>query len=193
MVALAKIPVRMSVEEFVNWNPGDGRHWQLVDGEPRTMAPSTRTHGTIQSRIAYLLTGHFERHRSPCVVVTEPGIVPRALSEHNMRVPDLAVTCSAYDAEESALSDPVLIIEILSPSNQAETWANVWAYTSIPSVREILVLRTDRVGADLLLRQGDGTWPERPAPITDGELVLASIGFQAPLSEVYARTRLARR
>ena len=33
MVALAKTPVRMSVAEFLNWNPGDGRRWQLIDGE----------------------------------------------------------------------------------------------------------------------------------------------------------------
>ncbi|SFK59646.1 hypothetical protein [Methylocapsa palsarum] len=42
---------------------------------------------------------------------------------HERRIPDLAVTCSGYDAEESALANPVLLIEILSPSNQAETWA----------------------------------------------------------------------
>jgi hypothetical protein len=40
---------------------------------------------------------------------------------------------SGHDEEESALTDPVLLIEILSPSNQAETWANVWAYATIPS------------------------------------------------------------
>ena len=26
----------MSVQDFLSWNPGDGRRWQLVDGEPRT-------------------------------------------------------------------------------------------------------------------------------------------------------------
>jgi hypothetical protein len=50
------------------------------------------------------------------------------------------------------LTDPVLLIEILSPRNQAKTWTNVWAYTSIPSVREILILRGDRVAAELLRR-----------------------------------------
>ena len=53
-----------------------------------------------------------------------------------------AVLVSGYDTEESALADPVLLIEILSPSYQAETWANVWAYATIPSVQEILVLKT---------------------------------------------------
>lgn len=38
------------------------------------------------------------------------------------------------------MSDPVLLMEILSPSDAQQTWANVWAYATIPSVTEILVV-----------------------------------------------------
>jgi hypothetical protein len=82
-------------------------------------------------------------------------------------------------------------VEILSPSNRAETWANVWAYTSIPSLREILVLRSEEIGADVLRRQPDGSWPDRAALIADGDLALDSIGFSIPLAELYARTPIA--
>src|SRR5579872_5113723 len=119
MVALAKIPVPMSAEEFLNWNPGDGQRWQLVDGEPRAMAPANRTHGSIQNELGSLIRNYLRERQSPCVVVTTPGIVPPVLSGHNVRIPDLAVTRSAYDSEESTLTDPSLIVEILSPSNQA--------------------------------------------------------------------------
>lgn len=192
-MSAAKLPIRMTVEQFLNWEPGDGRLWQLVDGEPRAMAPANRTHGRLLARLTHFLESHFGEGQSPCSVIVAPGVVPRILAAHNVRIPDLAVTCSEYEQEESTLADPVLIVEILSPSNQAETWANVWAYTSIPSVREILVLRGDAVGAELLRRGPDGTWPEQPVTITDGELVLDSIGFRVPLVEVYATTRLARR
>jgi Uma2 family endonuclease len=86
----------------------------------------------------------------------------------------------------------VLLVEILSPSNQPKTWTNVWTYTSIPSVQEILVLHTSRIAAELLRRSDDGTWPERMTVNSDGELVLDSIDFRVPLAELYARTRLAR-
>jgi Uma2 family endonuclease len=105
----------------------------------------------------------------------------------------LAVTCTDYQDEEAALTDPVLIVEILSPSNQAETWSNVWTYTTIPSVQEILVLFSIKIGADLLRRRKDGSWPEEPERITDGDLILESIGFRTPLAEVYRTTRLRRR
>ena len=116
---------------------------------------------------------------------------PPRSSETNVRIPDLAVTCSGYDAEESALADPVLLIEILSPSNQAETWANVWAYATIPSVQEILILKTASIGAELLRRNQDGSWPNQPLSIATGDLTLESIGFHVPLAAAYRTTRLA--
>ncbi len=126
----------------------------------------------------------------PCRVVTTPGVIPRVQSETNFRIPDVAVSCSGYDAEDSALTDPVLLIEILSPSNQAETWANVWAYATIPSVKEILVLRTATIGAELLCRNLDGSWPEQPLTIAAGNLTLQSIGLTISLAAAYRTTRL---
>src|ERR1700732_1504108 len=161
MGAIAEIPVRMTVAEFLAWDAGDGQLWQLVDGEPQAMAPANRTHGAIQAELCSLIRNHLEERSSPCSVVTTPGVIPRVQSETNLRIPDLAVTCSGYDTEESALADPVLLIEILSPSNQAETWANVWAYTTIPSVQEILVLKTVSIGVELLRRNQDGSWPNQ--------------------------------
>ena len=191
MSALPKIPIRMTVAEFFAWNPPSAQLWQLVDGEPQAMAPANRTHGAIQNELGRLLANHFDERKSPCSVVAAPGVIPRVQSETNVRIPDLAVTCSGYDAEESALADPVLLIEILSPSNQAETWANVWAYTTIPSVQEILVLKTASIAAELLRRNPDGSWPRQPLSIETGDLALESIGFRLPLAAAYRTTRLA--
>jgi Uma2 family endonuclease len=189
--ALPKIPIRMTVAEFFAWTPPSAQLWQLVDGEPRAMAPANRTHGAIQSELNRLIANYLAERTSPCSVVTTPGVIPRVQSETNVRIPDLAVTCSGYDAEESALTDPVLLIEILSPSNQAETWANVWAYTTIPSVQEILVLKTASIGAELLRRNPDASWPSQPLSIETGDLTLESIRFNFPLAAAYRTTRFA--
>ena len=109
-----------------------------------------------------------------------------------MRVPDLAVRCSEPQVEEPALTDPVLLIEIPSPSNQTETWSNVWTYTTIPSLREILVLYSVSIGAGILRRRPGGTWPQDPETILEGDLILESIGFRVPLADIYRTTRLRR-
>ena len=190
MSEAVKIPVRMSVDEFLAWEPGDGRAWQLVDGEPQAMSPASIPHGVLQTRLALLLQAQFDAQDSPCVAVTAPGVTPHVQASHNMRVPDLAVTCSPADLEGTSMTAPVLIIEILSPNNQKETWANVWTYTTIPSVREILVLNSFRLGAELLRRNPDGGWPQEALSVISGDLVLDSVGLRVPLADIYRNTRL---
>jgi Uma2 family endonuclease len=187
-----KLPARMSVAEFVAWNAPEGARWQLVDGAPEAMAPASRTHGAILIEVGALISRHLAERSSSCTVIAEPGIVPKVRANLNFRIPDLAVTCTPYQVEEHALTDPVLIIEILSPNNESETWANVWTYTTIPSVQEIVVISSVFVRADLLRRLPDGSWPEKPEVIEDGELLLKRIDFRAPLRAIYRTTRLAR-
>jgi Uma2 family endonuclease len=89
--------------------------------------------------------------------------------------------------------EPVLLVEILSPSNEAETRANIWAYTTIPSVRELLVVHSTRIEAELLRRNADGSWPEQPEIIgSDGDLSLTRIAFAERLAALYRTTALAR-
>ena len=115
----------------------------------------------------------------------------RVRAAANLRIPDLAITCVPNEPTERALPDPILIIEILSPSNEAETRQNVWAYASIPSVREILLVRSTEVAAELFRRQADGSWPDEPQPVENaGELQLDSVGFRTPLSAFYEDTHL---
>ncbi len=180
---------RMTVEEFLDW-PGDGtgRTHQLIDGEPQAMAPASGTHGTIQATLARLLGNHLTG--SGCRAVVAPGVVPRVRSEANMRVPDLAVTCELDESGLHAVAEPILLVEILSPSNEAETRANVWTYTTIPTVREILLVRSTHIAAELIRREPDGGWPANAQPIAaDAPLVLESLDFLCPLTAVYEGTR----
>jgi Uma2 family endonuclease len=193
MVAAFKLPRRrMTVDEFVAWDPedGSGAVWQLRDGEPEMMAPATDVHGSIQNEVAHLITAHLQNAGSHCRSVIAPGVIPRVRSDRNMLVPDIGITCEPPSGR--ALPNPVVLIEIISTSNEDDTWANVWAYTTIPSVREIVIVSSVRVGAELLRRTPEGDWPERPDRIPpDGALRLESIGFAMPLRAAYRTSGLA--
>jgi Uma2 family endonuclease len=193
MAALPKLaPSRMTIEEFLDWSgDGSGQKFELVDGEPRAMAPASVPHGIIQANIAGILRTHLIGSR--CYVVVEPGVIPRVRSDANMRVPDLAVSCEVSNVGQRALSEPTLVIEILSPSNESETRENVWAYTTIPTVREILLIRSTRIAAELIRRGADGDWPSNPEPIeADAALFLESLDFSCPLAAIYENTHLSR-
>jgi Uma2 family endonuclease len=136
----------MTVAEFLAWDaPGETR-WQLVDAEPIAMAPASRTRGVPQLELGGLTRNHLAGAGSPCTVVAASGIIPRVRASENFRIPDLAVTRTRYETEEYDVSNPILIVEVISPSNRADTWRNVWAFTTIPSLREILLLSSPRFG-----------------------------------------------
>jgi Uma2 family endonuclease len=194
MVAIRKrLSTRMTVDEFLLWDARDatGRRWQLVDGEPVLMAPATDVHGRIQAELIRLLGNHLLAAGSRCSVVDAPGIVPRVRARENFRVPDLGVTC-APPSGEVMVPDPILLIEILSPGNEAKTRANIWAYTTIPTGQEILAVRSTRMEVELLRRSPDGNWPASPLNVRPPDaLELASIGFRIPVSDLYRTAGLA--
>jgi Uma2 family endonuclease len=180
---------RMTLDEFLLWNAP--RPMQLVDGEPQAMAPATEIHGLLKAELVALLRNHLLDQRSACRVVTAPGVVPRVRSDVNFRIPDLGVTCSP-PSQSAVVAEPVLLIEILSPSNEVDTRANVWAYTTIPSVQEILLLRSSRIEAELLRRGPDGSWPAGPMMLgPEATLTLDSLGFTVALAAVYRTTGLS--
>jgi Uma2 family endonuclease len=178
-------PARMTVAEFLQW-PEDptGALWQLVDGEPTMMAPASDGHNTVLGNLTILLGNHVQRTRPSCRVVPNTGIRPRVRRDHNVRIPDLTVTCAPMRHGVHLTPNPILTVEILSISNQAETWSNVWTYCTIPSLEEILVVKSTEYAAELLRRDADGSWPERFVPV--GETFdLASIGGSFRLADVY--------
>jgi Uma2 family endonuclease len=131
----------MTVAQFLSWRgDGSGRKFQLVDGELRAMAPGSATHGTIQMTLGRIVGNKLIEDGARCRVVSEPAIATRVRAKFNMRVPDLGVSCTADAPGQQELPDPVVLIEILSPGNASDTWDNVWSYTTIPSVRESVVV-----------------------------------------------------
>jgi Uma2 family endonuclease len=188
--AIKLSPGNMTIAEFLAWaEDADGR-WQLGDGEPELMSPPAELHGVIQAALVMLLGNHLARHQPTCRVVIGPGVIPRLRSDRNMLVPDIAITCTPPRGDH-AVQQPVLLAEILSPSNAKQTRANIWAFTTIPSVAELLVIRSDRIGAEVLRREPDGHWPAQPMLLEDGDtLGLATLEFSAPLRQLCRGTLL---
>ena len=86
----------------------------------------------------------------------------------------------------------VFLLEVLSPSNEQDTRDNVWAYMTVPSVRQILLLESTGVRGEMFTRRPGGPWPEEAQELLGADLVhVEQIDFTCPLSDSYARTSLA--
>ncbi|MFM9939476.1 MAG: Uma2 family endonuclease [Hyphomicrobiaceae bacterium] len=190
--AAPKLPPLMTVEEFLAW-PGDGsgRIYELVEGELRAQDAARDTHGTIHAHLARIIGNHIEAARPNCRVVAAPGLQPNLRATWNYRIPEIAVTCTANRADVHKTPDPLLVIEVLSPSNVRDTWSNIPLFASLPSVMEILVVDSTEVIAHLLRRKADGSWPENPTVIESGAVHLTSIDLALTLTDIYRGTHLA--
>jgi Uma2 family endonuclease len=183
----------MTVEQFLDW-PGDGHvgKLELVDGVVRAMAPPSEAHGTIQANLARLIGNHLIAAGSRCRVVTEAPIVPRFKPNQNARLPDLTVNC-APPSNSKTLERPILIVEILSPSNIDETWESIRAVATLPTVTEVLVVSSTEVMVEVFTQDPVSGWPAEG--VAFGQLAdaanLASIDLTLPLAGIYAGTVLA--
>lgn len=198
MNALAPQPPfrhRMTTADFLAW-PGDenGRKFELVDGAVTPLSPASYVHSRIQSNVLVLLHTAIRDSGRLLYPTVEGVVVPRLGSGLNARVPDLVVTAAIAERGEQDVSDPILIVEVLSPGNQDRTRANLASYATLPTLQEIAVLHSTSMAAELYRRQPDGAWPCDPEYIAaDGRLSLTSAGLDCALAEAYHGTWLARR
>jgi Uma2 family endonuclease len=182
----------MTLAEFLEWDSGDpsGRRWQLVDGEPVPMAVESTNFGTLWAETSTLLANHLVNCGSTCRVAMNPSIIPSVRSHDNLRIANVGVTASSPRGTLE-FPDPVLLVELLSPNNHREVRANIWTYTTLPSVQEILVVHSTRIEAELLRRLPDVSWPAQPSVLHDGDaLALETIGLTLPVRAMYRTTSL---
>jgi Uma2 family endonuclease len=193
MTAARKLPDLMTVDEFLAW-PGDtsGLRYDLVEGRLRAHAAPSDLHATMHARVVTILTNHLDAHLPFCRVAVGGGVKPHIRADWNFRIPDISVTCAKNAKGQHDVPDPVVIIELLSPSNEADTWDNVRNYATVPSISDIILIDTQRVHADVLRRDDKGHWPRNPQVVKRGGIItIPSLKFDLLLDHAYRDTFLA--
>lgn len=100
--------------------------------------------------------------------------------------PDLFVRCAQERGDPYFKTDPVLVVEVLSPSTQRHDRGDKkLAYQNVPTLREYALVAQDSVRIDLYRRTATG-WQVETCDSTDAVLELASIGLRLSISEIYA-------
>jgi Uma2 family endonuclease len=170
-----------SVEEFLAFAGEGDTRYQLVRGVVTAMAPAQAVHGEMVMRLGARMMAALPRG---CRVISEAGIKPPQRDDTYWQV-DIAVTCRPREPGEIYLSDPVLVVEVLSPSTQAtDRVFKLPDYRSMASVNHILLVSTEAVRIEHWRRAGD-LWQVRdlgPGTV----LEIAELGLRIALDELYA-------
>lgn len=182
----------LTPEQYLAIERAAERRSEYIDGQMYAMAGASEAHNLI---VGNTLSAIHQQVRSrPCRVYPSEMRV-RARSRGPYMYPDLSVACGepAFDDDEfDTLLNPVLLIEVLSPSTEAyDRGRKFEAYKKIESLREYLLLASDRMHADLYVRQPEGRWLLASASQPNDVLVLESVGVQLRLAEVYEKVKFA--
>jgi Uma2 family endonuclease len=160
------------------------------DGKIYAMSGVSRWHDWINSQLSGLIYQHLRG--SQCGWFTA-----------NMRVlveasglytyPDLSVVCGKAqfaDDRFDTLTNPILLVEILSPSTEDyDRGRKAAMYRKIPSLQELLLIAQGAYEVELHRRGTDGTWSLIEVSGLDATIELRSIGYTLRLSELYERVR----
>ena len=171
---------RMNLAAFLDWDDGTDARYELVDGRVVAMAPPVEAHGTIVANLAAAIR---PRLKAPCRVVVEAGITPPDRADTWYQA-DLVVTCAPAERGARAITEPRLIVEVLSPSTAAhDRGVKLADYRRIASVEQILVVASEDRHVEVWRRAADG-WKVQDS-IGDAALALAIDGKPLPLAAIY--------
>jgi Uma2 family endonuclease len=146
-------PKRLTLAEFLEWDDGTDRRYELLDGVPIMMARSLEAHGELAAALTIEIG---TRLKQPCRVISEAGIVIPDRAD-TYYVADLAVTCSPREPGRRMVVEPVLVVEIRSPArDEVNQWRKVADYRTMPSVQEILVVFSDERRVEVQRQARDG-------------------------------------
>ncbi len=176
----------MSVDEFLDWEGEDDLRYELRDGVVVAMAPTKPPHQILAARLARFLDEALDEKPS-CSVRAEAAIVPPD-REGVVHTADLAVTCRQHEVAQLHTPDPLVIVEILSPSTESyDRRVKLPDYRMIPSVQEIVLLAQDQLYCEVHRRFDRDRWQTDLLRTGDAELKLTSIDFAQPLSTLYRK------
>jgi len=174
---------RMTLDEFLHWDDGTDTRYELIDGFPAAMAPPAEAHRILALRLGSRIDAALASRR-PCNAQIEPGVV-RPDRADSYYVPDIAVTCEANEPGRQAMVDPILIIEILSPTTErSDRPLKLPVYQNIRSVREIMLIDADSYHAELYRRENDH-WGIQLVRGAEAALSLVSVDLEISMSELY--------
>jgi Uma2 family endonuclease len=177
----------MTVAEFLTWESGDDLRYQLIRGRVVAMAPTTRIHQVLTTNLARTLSNALRARRRECLLLTEAGI---ASGHDTAYIADLVMSCSPIATRDERLSaDPILIVEILSPSTEEfDRTTKLFDYRNIDSVQEIVLVSQSRVFCEIHRRVEAG-WMTDLLSGPDARLEIRSIPAEILLGEIYEGVR----
>jgi len=174
----------VSVEDYLAGEQiAEIRH-EYVAGQVFAMVGATRAHNVVALNIAAFLRRHLRG--TPCTAYISDMKV-RVEAADAFYYPDVVVSCEPLVPTATFLREPLLIVEVLSPSTETiDRREKRLNYQKLASLREYVLVAPDVVRVEVFRRRGEGFGELDVYEAGDEAVVLESVDVRLPLAEVYA-------
>jgi Uma2 family endonuclease len=176
---------RYSYDEYLAYERDSGMKHEYDDGEIIAMAGGSPRHSALASRVNAAL----ESSRRPGCTAFQSDLRVRVLATGKATYPDATMISGPLERDPgdptgATVTNPMLLVEVLSPSTEQEDRGNKWQhYRLIPSLQEYVLVSQSHPRVEWYRRLSSGGWEYHEA--TEGLVQLPS-GVTIDLARLYA-------
>jgi Uma2 family endonuclease len=178
----------MSLPDFLAWEEAQPLRHERVGGQVWAMTGGTLAHNRIGLNVYSALRAHLAGSGCEAFAFDVRVVTPRG----DIMYPDVVVTCGERRDTDKEVSDPVVLVEVLSSSTaERDDSFKRWAYGTIPSLKHYILIAQNRAEAEVSTADGE-TW--RSIVLRDATASLrldALVRLRDPLAEVFAAVEFA--
>ncbi len=183
------IPRKWTIDEWLAYEEETHTRYEYIDGDIYAMSGGTATH----SRIIMNLTQALGRLINWSTCELFPADMRVHINDEKYLYADLSAVCGTaqfQDDKETMLLNPLLVIEVTSPSSTAyDLGIKAEFYQQIDSLKAYLVIDQDRYHARLFIRQNN-TWLVEDIYQKDADIPLNSLNCTLSMQDIYRNISL---
>jgi len=183
----AHAQAKITAEEYLDRERAADSRSEFYGGYVYAMSGGTWAHATLISNVARRLGNALDG--TPCGVSSSDmrlEVAPRTMYTY----PDVMVICGEprfVDARKDAVTNPTVIVEVLSPSTEAyDRGFKAQQYRAIESLQEYALISQDQPRVEVYRRR-EGQWWLKDVVGLESSCRFESVNAAIPLSEIYDR------
>ena len=180
-------PPRMTAEAYLLWEAQQETRHEYLNGEILAMSGGTLPHNQLALNLYSSLRPQLQPKGRRALVADAKVKVTKINAYF---YPDLVVSCDPQDlAAQDAITNPTLIVEVLSPSTREYDRGDKFKfYRALSSLQEYVLIDSDRVSVEYFRRDEGRMWLY--TLYEAGEtLVLQSLGIEVEIDAIYEGVR----
>ena len=174
MLQSARPRHRYTYAEYLAYERDSGLKHEFDDGEILAMAGGSRRHSALASRVSAALEAG---RRDGCVAFQSDQKI-RVLATGRATYADASMVCGPIEGDPAdplggTITNPTLLIEVLSPSTEQEDRGAKWQhYQFLPSLQEYVLVSQAEPRIERYRRLPSGAWEY--SDVTSGTVELAT-------------------